>query len=108
MRCHCGGTIETYESRGHEKAGCSRCHRCVGISELLNRADAPRPPVLQGYQASISAWFREVAALENRYREHLQVKLTAQQCLEVARIIDGGITMFSCDVDESEQTGVES
>lgn len=98
MLCRCGGTIQTYESRGHEKAGCSRCHRCVPFSELLAMADVPSA---ESYRAGVSAWFREVAALEDRYREHLQVKLTAEQCLEVARIVDAGITMYACDVDET-------
>jgi hypothetical protein len=47
--------------------------------------------------ADVAAWFREVAGLTDAERAHLGVRLTGFNCLEVARILDAGITLFKCN-----------
>ncbi len=47
--------------------------------------------------ADVAAWFREVAGLSSSDRAHLGVQLRASDCLEVARILEAGISLFKCN-----------
>ncbi len=44
----------------------------------------------------MAAWFRAAAENDDGARAHLGVGLTADQCSEVARIIESGVSLFSC------------
>lgn len=60
-------------------------------------------------QRRIAAWFREVALLDDRSRAHLGLGVTLgpEACLEVAEILERGVSFFSCNVDEADQTGIQ-
>jgi len=60
---------------------------------------APKPPESH---LAVANWFRVVAALGEILRESLGVKLTAENCEEVARILESGIGMHSCSPREHE------
>ena len=57
---------------------------------------------IQKRDREIAAWFREVAMMDDTERDWLFVNLTDEQCLEVARVIEGGLSMFTCDPDETD------
>lgn len=60
---------------------------------------SPKPPESH---LAVANWFRVVGALDDKAREHLSVKLTAENCEEVARILEAGIGMHSCSPREHE------
>jgi hypothetical protein len=54
---NCGGTIVVRKDRGHDAAGCDRCHRCVSFEELLTEIDR-----LRARDHSMREWLRTLLA----------------------------------------------
>lgn len=54
---NCGGTIVVRRDRGHDAAGCDRCHRCVSVDELLTEIGR-----LRSRDRSMREWLRTLLA----------------------------------------------
>jgi len=92
-------------------AGAMLALSCVAtllLVRLLPRASEPvtKSPGLQNASV-LASWFREVATLSDAERQHLRVALSPDDCLEVARLLESGISLYQCSPDEADLTGVE-
>lgn len=99
--CHCpidgcSGHVVERDVRGHREYCCNRCMRSLSMSAILH-----------AHGALTAKWFDAVAELEDRYREHLRVKLTAEQCRHVAELLRGGLSMSSCAAGDMGPGGLE-
>lgn len=52
-------------------------------------------------QAGIARFFEVLAEEDDAARAHLDVKLTSEQCAEVARILREPLSLFECSPDET-------
>ncbi len=58
----------------------------------------PKPPECH---LAVARWFRLVGAFGDKERQHLTVNLSADQCREVARLLEVGIGLTECKPSEA-------